>query len=138
MVQPKLLDQVRAVARMRHLSLSTEGNYCNWIRRFILFHRNRQPAEMGVDEMRQFLAHLAVESYVAASTQNQALCALLFLYRDVLRTDLPYVEGIERARRPARAPVVFTRQEVDSLLAQLAGTSAPGGENGRGITIPAL
>jgi integron integrase len=122
MDQPKLLDRVRAVARVRHLSLSTEDNYCNWIRRFILFHRKRHPSEMGVEEIRQFLSHLAVEANVAASTQNQALCALLFLYRDVLRVELPYVEGIERARRPARVPVVFTRQEVERLLAQLNGT----------------
>jgi integron integrase len=77
---------------------------------------------MGADQIRQFLTHLAVKSNVAASTQNQALCALLFLYRDVLRVELPYVEGIERARQPARVPVVFTRQEVERLLAQLSGT----------------
>lgn len=116
------MEQVRAVARMRHLSLSTEEVYRHWIRRFILFHHKRHPSEMGAEEIRRFLAHLAVKANVA-STQNQALCALLFLYRDVLRTDLPYVEGIERARRPARVPVVFTRHEVDSLLAQLTGTS---------------
>lgn len=78
---------------------------------------------MGTEQIRQFLSHLAVKANVAASTQNQALCALLFLYRDVLRVELPYVEGIERARRPTRVPVVFTRQEVERLLSQLAGTS---------------
>jgi integron integrase len=123
MDKPKLLEQVRAAARLRHFSLSTEDNYCNWIRRFILFHGKRHPSEMGTEQIRQFLTHLAVEANVAASTQNQALCALLFLYRDVLRVELPYVEGIERARRPARVPVVFTRQEVERLLSQLAGTS---------------
>jgi integron integrase len=107
---------------MRHLSLRTEEAYCDWIRRFILFHQKRHPSEMGADQIRQFLTHLAVEANVAASTQNQALCALLFLYRDVLRIELPDIEGIERARRPARVPVVFTRQEVEMLLAQLAGT----------------
>lgn len=123
MNQPKLLDQARSVARMRHLSLRTEEAYCDWIRRFILFHHKRHPAEMGAEDIRQFLTHLAVEAHVAASTQNQALCALLFLYRDVLRVELSFVEGIERARRPARVPVVFTRQEVRQLLAQLPGTS---------------
>ena len=77
---------------------------------------------MGADQIRGFLSHLAVEGKVAASTQNQALCALLFLYRDVLQVDLPFVEGIERAKRPARVPVVFTREEAGRLLAQLTGT----------------
>lgn len=109
MNQPKLLDWVRAVARVRHLSLRTEEAYCDWIRRFILFHCKRRPSEMGSDRIRQFLTHLAVEANVAASTQNQALYALLFLYRDVLRVELPDIEGVERAKRPARVPVVFTR-----------------------------
>lgn len=117
MDKPKLMEQVRAAARVRHLSPSTEEAYRHWIRRFILFHHKRHPSEMGAEEIRRFLAHLAVEANVAASTQNQAICALLFLYRDVLRIDLPYVEGIEWARRPSRVPVVFTRHEVDSLLA---------------------
>ena len=117
MRQPKLLDRVRSVARLRHLSPSTERTYSDWIRRLILFHRKRHPSEMGSKEIRQFLSHLAVAGQVSASTQNQALCALLFLYRDVLQVDLPYVEGIERAKRPARVPVVFTRQEVERLLA---------------------
>ena len=122
MEKPKLLDRVRAAARLRHLSLRTEEAYSDWTRRFILFHRKRHPAEMGAEQIRQFLTHLASEGRVSASTQNQALCALLFLYREVLQVDLPYVEGIERAKRPARVPVVFTRQEVRRLLAQLAGT----------------
>jgi hypothetical protein len=84
MTQPKLLEQVRAVARLRHFSLSTEEAYRHWIRRFILFHRKRHPAEMGADHIRQFLSHLSVTGRVSASTQNQAPCALLFLYRDVL------------------------------------------------------
>ena len=104
MDKPKLLDQVRAVARLRHLSLSTERTYSDWIRRFILFHRKRHPREMGVGEIRQFLSHLAVEGRVAASTQNQALAALLFLYRDVLGVEVSYVEGIERAKRPHKVP----------------------------------
>ena len=122
MDKPKLLDRVRAVARLRHLSLSTERTYSDWIRRFILFHRKRHPSEMGADEIRLFLTHLAVEGRVAASTQNQALAALLFLYRDVLDVGLPYVEGIERAKRPQKVPAVFTREEVTALLGQLSGT----------------
>ena len=124
MTKPKLLDQARAVARMRHLSLRTEHAYCDWIRRFIIFQHKRHPSEMGAEQIRQFLTHLAVEANVSASTQNQALCALLFLYRDVLRVELPYIDGIERAKRPARVPVVFTRQEVERLLAQLSGSYA--------------
>jgi integron integrase len=122
MQKPKLLDRVRAVARVRHLSLRTEQAYSDWIRRFILFHGKRHPEEMGAEEIRLFLSHLAVEGNVAASTQNVALCALLFLYRDVLQVELPYVEGIHRAKRPARVPVVFTRAEVASLLSHLSHT----------------
>ena len=122
MQKPRLLDRVRAVARVRHLSLRTEQAYSDWIRRFILFHRKRHPEEMGSEEIRQFLSHLAVEGRVSASTQNVALCALLFLYRDVLGMELPYVEGIQRAKRPTRLPVVFTRAEVASLLSHLSGT----------------
>ncbi|HYH84623.1 MAG TPA: phage integrase N-terminal SAM-like domain-containing protein [Pyrinomonadaceae bacterium] len=101
MDKPKLLDRVRSVARVRHLSLRTEQAYSDWIKRFVLFHRKRHPSEMGAEEIRLFLSHPAVEGRVSASTQNQALCALLFLYRDVLSIELPYVEGIERAKRPA-------------------------------------
>jgi integron integrase len=120
--KPKLLDRVHSVARLRHLSLSTERTYSDWIRRFILFHRKRHPAEMGAEEIRQFLSHLAVEANIAASTQNVALCALLFLYRDVLGVGLPFVGGIERAKRPSRLPAVFARPEVDALLSHLPGT----------------
>jgi integrase len=122
MQQPKLLDCLRSVARLRHLSLRTEQAYSDWVRRFVLFHRKRHPKEMGVEDVRQFLSHLAVEGRVSASTQNQALCALLFLYRDVLQIELPLIEGLERAKRPARVPVVFTRDEVGRLLACLSGT----------------
>lgn len=122
MNKPKLLDRVHAVARVRHLSLGTERAYSDWIRRFILFHRKRHPEEMGTEEVRQFLSHLAVEGRVAASTQNVALCALLFLYRDVLGVELPYVEGIIRAKRPARVPIVFTCAEVSLLMSHLSGT----------------
>ena len=122
MQKPKLLDRVRAVARLRHLSLRTEQAYSDWIKRFILFHKKRHPEGMGAEEIRLFLSHLAVEGQVSASTQNVALCALLFLYRDVLQIELPYVEGIQRAKRPTRVPVVFTRAEVSSLMSHLSGT----------------
>lgn len=120
--KPKLLDQVRAVARLRHLSFSAERTYSDWIKRFILFHRKRHPSDMGAEEIRHFLSHLAVEGRVAASTQNQALAALLFLYRDVLGAELPFIDGIERAKRPQKVPVVFTREEVQAILSQLSGT----------------
>ncbi|MFZ0061470.1 MAG: integron integrase [Pyrinomonadaceae bacterium] len=122
MSSPKLLDQVRTVARLRHFSLRTEQAYVGWIRRFILFHKKRHPAEMAEPEIRQFLANLAVEHGISASTQTVALSALLFLYRDVLKRDLPYVEGIERAKRSKRLPVVFSRAEVQAVLAHLSGT----------------
>ena len=117
----KLLDQVRAAARLRHLSLRTEEAYVNWIKRYILFHGKRHPAEMGADEVRAFLTHLAVEGRVAAATQNVALCALLFLYRGVLKVELGHVEEIERARGPHKLPVVFSRAEVAAVLGRLTG-----------------
>ena len=122
MQKPKLMESVRAAARLRHLSIRTERAYSDWIRRFILFHKKRHPGEMGAEEIRQFLSHLAVGGNVAASTQNVALCALLFLYRDVLGVELPLVVGVMRAKRPTRLPVVFTRAEVSALMAQLPGT----------------
>jgi integron integrase len=106
---------------MTHLSLVCKS-VSDWIKRFILFHKKRHPEEMGAEEIRRFLSHLAVEGKVSASTQNVALCALLFLYRDVLQVELPFVEGIERAKRPTRLPVVFSREEVDALLFHLSGT----------------
>ena len=122
MIKPKLLEQVRAVARLRHLSIHTENSYTTWIKRYIVFHQKRHPAEMGVAEIREFLTHLAVHERVAASTQNVALCALLFLYREVLQQDLPLVENIVRAKQPVRLPAVFSRAEVEAILAQLTGT----------------
>jgi integron integrase len=121
MDKPKLLDQVRNAARMRHLSHKTEGAYVNFIKRFILFHNKRHPAEMGAEEIQNFLTHLAVSEKVAASTQNQAFSALLFLYRKVLMQDLPRIEAVARAQRPERLPVVFTKSEVQNLLSQLSG-----------------
>jgi integron integrase len=119
---PRLLDEVRAVARMRHLSIRTEQAYVQWIRRFILFHQKRHPREMAEDEIREFISNLAIEAGITASTQTVALSALLFLYRDVLKQKLPYVSNIERARKPKRMPVVFTREEVKRIFANLEGT----------------
>lgn len=121
MSSPKLLDRVREVARFKHLSLRTETTYVNCIRHFILYHGKRHPKDMGAEEIRRFLSYLAVEKNVAASTQNVALSALLFLYRDVLDIELPRIEGVERARLPARLPVVFSRAEVQRVMAHLTG-----------------
>jgi integron integrase len=120
--KPRLLDEVRAVARMRHLSIRTEQAYVQWIRRFIFFHNKRHPRDMGEVEIRAFISDLAVNGGITASTQTVALSALLFLYRDVLKQELPYVSNIERARKPKRLPVVFTRDEVKRILANLEGT----------------
>lgn len=107
---------------MRHLSLRTEQAYTNWIRRYILFHHKRHPREMGGTEIREFISHLAVDGDISASTQTVALSALLFLYRDVLKQEQPYVSNIERARKPKRLPVVFTRDETKRILTNLEGT----------------
>ena len=117
-----LLEQVRSAIRLRHYSIRTEEAYVNVIRRFILYHRKRHPNQMGVDEIRQYLSHLATNEQVSASTQNVALSALLFLYREVLLIDLPLIEGVERAKRPQRIPVVLTTEEVRRVLAQITGT----------------
>jgi len=121
-VKPRLFEEVRAVARMRHLSIRTEQAYLQWIKRFIIFHGRRHPRDMAESEIRAFISHLAVAGGVTASTQTVALSALLFLYRDVFKQDLPYVSQIERARKPKRVPVVFTRAETRSVLANLRGT----------------
>ena len=107
--------------RLKHYSLATERIYLQWMRRFIMANGRRHPRELGGDEVERFLSHLAVEGDVAASTQNQALSALLFLYRDVLRTDLPWMDNMVRAKRPRRVPVVLARDEVTRLLAALDG-----------------
>ena len=117
--KPKLLDQVRQAIRMRHYSPKTEESYIHWIKRFIFFHNKRHPAEMGEKEIAQFLSSLASELDVSASTQNQALNAILFLYREVLRKEIGYVDGVVRAKRPHRLPVVLTRQEVKSIFGAL-------------------
>ncbi len=117
---PKLLEQVRNLIRTRHYSYSTEQSYTHWIRQYIHFHGKRHPAEMGATEVSEFLTHLAVSRKVAASTQNQALAAILFLYRNVLGHDLPWLQNATRAKRPARLPVVLTRPEARTLFSQLS------------------
>ena len=121
MQKKKLVDEVRNVARMKHLSLKTEKAYINWIKRFIFFHNKKHPREMGVNEIRAFLSHLATQRKVAASTQNQALSALLFLYRQVLKIDLPYIANIEKANKPKKIPVVFSPVEVEAIFSNLGG-----------------
>src|SRR5262245_11710770 len=119
---PKLLDRVRSALRVRHDSLRTEEAYIAWIKRYIFFHGVRHPAEMGAAEIHQFLRHLAVHGQVSASTQNQAFSALLFLYQAVREVDPGQFEGVVRAQRPRRLPVVLTRAEVQQVLAHLEGT----------------
>jgi integron integrase len=121
--KPKLMDEVRRVIRLKHYSIRTEQSYCEWIKRFILFSGKRHPSEMGEREVTDFLSHLAVDRKVAASTQNQALSALLFLYGEVLKLELGWLDGVERARRPAKLPVVFTKEEADRVLGALRGTT---------------
>jgi integron integrase len=118
---PRLLDQVRDRIRLRHYSIRTEETYLQWIRRYIVFHGKRHPAELDRTHIESFLTHLAVEGRVAASTQNQALNALLFLYREVLAIPLGELPDAVRAARPRRLPVVLTRAEVDAVLAHLDG-----------------
>jgi len=118
----RLVDHIREAARLRHLSRRTEKAYLGWIRRFVRFHRGRHPREMGAPEATAFLTHLAVERRVAASTQNQALSALLFLYREVLGTELPWLDELVRAKRNRRLPIVLSRAEVARLVDRLEGT----------------
>jgi integron integrase len=119
--KPKLLDQLRQALRARHYSRRTEQTYCHWVRRYIFFHNVRHPAEMGEAEINAFLTHLAVKEKVSASTQNQALSALLFLYRHVIGRQVGDLGDVIRARKPKRLPVVMTRDEVKAVLANLDG-----------------
>jgi integron integrase len=121
--QPRLLDQVRDTLRARHYSLRTEEAYVRWTKRFILFHDKRHPGEMGVQEVQQFLTHLAVEGRVAASTQSQALSALLFLYQQDLKQDIGWIDDVVRAKQPHRVPVVLTQDEVAAVFRHLSGTT---------------
>lgn len=120
--KPKLLDQVREKVRLRNYSFRTEQSYVAWIKRYILFHDKKHPSEMGKQEVEAFLTHLAVKRDVAASTQNQALSALIFLYNEVLEQPLGYVD-VMWAKKPKRLPVVLTRAEVKAVFAQMSGTS---------------
>jgi site-specific recombinase XerD len=118
--QPKLLDQLRNTLRRKHYSKRTEKAYIDWNKRFILFHNKKHPREMGAAEVEQFLTYLAVEQNVAASTQNQALNAIVFLYKEVLRTELGQLH-MEHAKKPEKLPVVFSRKEVRAVMAHLDG-----------------
>lgn len=119
---PKLLDQVRSLLRLRHYSPRTELAYIFWIKKFIQFHGLRHPAELGCEEVTAYLSYLATDKHVAASTQNQALSAILFLYRDVLTLQLPWLAEFKRAPRSRHVPVVLSLAEARSVLAHLTGT----------------
>ena len=121
---PRLLDRVRDKIRLKHYSIRTEQAYLDWIKRFIRFHGKRHPAELGPHEVEGFLTDLAVARRVSASTQNQAKSALLFLYKEVLDVELPWLDQVEKAHSPVRLPVVLTREEVASVLSRLHGIHA--------------
>ena len=121
---PKLLERLRVHLRTRHYSLRTEAAYVDWVRRFILFHDKRHPQDMGPAEVEAFLSHLAVDRQVAASTQNQAKSALLYLYKQVLGVELPWLDEVVQAKRPQRLPVVLTPSEVRDVLLHMNGTPA--------------
>jgi integron integrase len=120
--KPKLLEQVRQAIQSRHYSYMTEKAYVGWIKRFIFFHNKRHPAEMGEPEIARFLSSLATDAKVSASTQNQALHSILFLYQEVLQRKVGFVDGVVRAQRPKRLPVVLTREEVRKILGTMNGT----------------
>jgi integron integrase len=120
---PRLLDRVRSAMRVRHMSRRSEQAYVFCIRRYILFHDKRHPATLGAEDVTHFLSHLAEDRRVSASTQNQALSALLFLYRHVLGVELPWLDGLVHARRPAHVPAVLGREEVAAVLSRLSGPS---------------
>ena len=120
---PKLLDRVRGAIRAKHYSRRTESAYVDWIRRYIVFHRKRHPSDMGASEIAAFLTWLATDRRVSASTQNQALSALLFLYRDVLRLEIGPIENVPRARIPVRVPVVLSHDEVARIMKHLDGVA---------------
>ncbi len=127
---PRLYDRVVEVLRARHYSRRTEQAYIHWIRRFILFHACAHPRELAEGDVNRFLTHLAVKENVASSTQNQALAALLFLYEHVLGQPLKRIEGVVRARRPKRLPVVLARDEVGEVLEHLDGVPRLGRQGG--------
>jgi integron integrase len=118
---PGLLDEVRKAIRLRHYSFRTEKTYVDWIWRYVIFHGKRHPKLMGGEEVQRFLSHLAQDRNVSAATQNQALAALLFLYKRVLNVDLPWIADVVRASRPQRLPTVLSQQDVQRVLANLQG-----------------
>ena len=118
---PRLMDEMREALRSRHYSPRTEKAYCLWVKRYIHFHHDRHPAEMTEPEINEYLTHLAVDEKVAASTQNQALSAILFLYRHVIYYELGDLGDVARAKTPKRLPVVLTREEVRSVLGEMDG-----------------
>jgi integron integrase len=120
-LKPKLLDQVREAIRTRHYSPKTEKAYVHWIKRFIFFHNKRHPAEMAEAEIASFLSSLASDGHVSASTQNQAFNALLFLYKEVLGKKIGLIDGVVRAKRPLRLPVVLTKEEVKKVIDHMNG-----------------
>jgi len=124
MSKPRLIDQTRNVLRLHHYSIRTEEAYIQWIKRFIFFHNKRHPNDMGEKEVRHFLTHLAVDKHVSASTQNQALSAILFLYKRVLEKELDWIDDVVRAKRPKYLPVVLTKKEVTNVLNGMTGTNA--------------
>ena len=119
--QPKLLDRARSEIRVRHYSIRTEEAYLAWIRRFLRFHHMQHPRDMGAEEVNRFLTHLAVDKHVAASTQRQALSAILFLYRNVLKANLDWLDDVVRAKQPKRLPTVLSREEVAAIMSRLEG-----------------
>lgn len=119
----KLLNQVRTLIRLRNYSYKTEKSYIYWVKKYIFFHNIKHPAEMGADEIKAFLTHLAVDKNVAPSTQNQALCALLFLYREVLGIKIDWIDGFTLAKRKKRLPVVLTKEEVNAVLSRMQGVA---------------
>lgn len=123
MDKPKLLDVIRSRIRLKHMSKKTEEAYVYWIKRFILYFDKRHPREMGEHEVERFLTHLAVDEHVAASTQNLALNAIVFLYKQILERDLGQIENVARATRPKRIPVVFSQKEIHAIFAQLEGVT---------------
>ena len=123
MTQPRLLDQVRDALRVRHYSIRTEETYIQWIKRYIFFHNKTHPRDLGETEISAFLTHLAVTKNVSASTQNQALPALLFLYQQVLGIKLDWLDNVVRARRPKNLPVVLSRDEIQRVLKLISGVN---------------
>lgn len=119
---PRLLDQVRDKLRVKHYAIRTEATYIDWIKRYIYFHDKTHPKDLGAQDVEAFLTHLAVVGKVSVSTQNQAKSALLFLYREVLEIQLPWLDNITQAKAPKRLPVVLTVAEVQAVLSRLSGS----------------